>query len=179
MVTKSYGGVAADTRDQDDMETNQGGRGFHQTQCADPGNQGYRIYLIQTTIAESHKADFPKMAGYLLHMDKQVVGNRQWHQEITDSNRNPNDQEKAAKAQQIRENFPWLEKDTGNDLEIYLTHRNVQIWFMYIQRNKNISFKGDKNPPKSGIRQTRKHGEGGLKENLQNKIQTVYGYMEN
>ena len=124
-----------------------------------PQQGKHRIYLIQTTIGDEHKADFNKAGGYLEKMELQIKNNKAKHDEIRKSN--------------DMQGCKYILEDEGQELNISdLLSRNVEIWLMYVHDKLVTGFRGpSKLPNYDSRKQLRVHILGDV-------IQTVYAFLE-
>ena len=135
------------------------------------GAARYRIYLIQTTIAEKHPTNLSTAATYLAKIQKTIQTNAQHRQTIRNlaSSMIAGDKRKL---ETIRNTSIYLEEDDGKELITDLTDDSVEIWFLYLQYDMNAEFDGPGTKVKEDSRATDLPGI------LFDKMKTVYAYLK-
>ena len=120
-----------------------------------PGKTGV-IYLIQTTIAQKHGANFEKAGEYLESMENQISWNGALRQQsATDSS--------------VIEDYPYIHADNGKELtNLDLLDGTVDIYLVYVQNELNAKFDGVRQNRNLNSRHTSR------KNKLGAAIQTIY-----
>ena len=131
----------------------------------------YRIYLIQTTVAGRHPTKLKTAKTYLSKIDETIKTNATRRQTLVNlgSSMSPDDQREI---RTITDTNKYLEEDTGKDLTVSLTDDSVEIWFVYLQYDKNDEFDGPGTKIKEESRATDVPGQ------LFDKMKTVYAYLK-
>ena len=75
----------------------------------------------------------------------------------------------------LRGNNSWVEQDKGKEPKLLLQHRDVKIWFLYIQETINKNFYGQ--VMDWTVHGTRTKGDAGqdIGDVLMQKVKNVYG----
>ena len=102
---------------------------YYISKSTQTGKRGV-IYLIQTTIAKTHGANFESAGKYLERMEMQI----NWNEEI---------RKNVATDPSVKENYPYIHTDYGRELtNVDLLDGTVDFFLMYVQNKMNVDFKG-------------------------------------
>ena len=137
----------------------------------------YRIYIIQTTIAQEKKVVLDSACTYLARMHKTILRTTQ-NREVMQSISGSRIAEDMAKIEKIRRETPFLEEDTGKEMLVGITDPSVDIWFVYFQEIMNTEFYGPCNNPQDDLMiPDNLATEDELKKFFRKKMRTSYAFL--
>ena len=141
----------------------------------------YTLYLIQSTVGQKHSMLWHELQNHMFKIDAQITVNKNNRTTIAESEAlrfktsplTKAETKKMKQAAELVRNNIWLQKDDGEELDSYLTGKNVRVVLLIIQKTCQPDFYLTHARPKPPKPTTRSDPH--LKDQLLRKVHVTYG----